>query len=502
MTLTSFSFFAFLLVSLFLYYIFKDHQKYVLFAVSVFFYVAVSGSHKLDAALMLLYVSLVTYFGARLISNAKENRKKAVFIISLLLLLLTLFIFKYLGNLALTFKEIFQFSADVSVLSFVSFIGMSYFVLCACGYIIDVYWGLVEADKNYFEVALFVFFFPQIISGPITRFNTMKEQFQKKHALMYDNITNGLRRMLWGYFKKLVISERFALVVNGVYEYYTGFGGLDILLATLCYAVQLYTDFSGCMDIVIGAAQMFSVELPENFNAPFFSESLQEFWQRWHITLGKWFKDYVMYPVQISRPMVNLGKRIKKKWGKKVGKKIPFYISMFVLWLSIGLWHGGLDFYFVASAGVPFAVFLIGDLLEPLFNALNRFLHINPERGLFKVLKYLRTSLILCLVWVFVCAKSVSGGFDVIRVALSRAFVATIPTVIKVAGLGKKSLVLMGAGLVILFLDELLCFKGYSIRKKCDKLPAWIRTVLIYAEVAVILLYGMVGSSSFIYFKF
>lgn len=502
MTLTSFVFFAFLLISLILFYVLKDYQKYVLLAASVFFYIAVSGSHKFGAALMLFYVSMVTYLGAVLISKAGEKRKKAVLIISLLLLLLTLFIFKYLGNLAITFNGIFNLSWDVSVLSFVSFIGMSYFILCACGYLIDVYWGLCEAEKNYFTVALFVFFFPQIISGPVTRFAEMKERFSQKHALEYNNITRGLRRMLWGYFKKLVISERFALVVNGVYEYYTGFGGLDIFLATLCYAVQLYTDFSGCMDIVIGAAQMFSIELPENFNAPFFSESLQEFWQRWHITLGKWFKDYVMYPVQISGPMVNLGKRIKKKWGRKAGKKIPFYISMFVLWLSIGLWHGGLDFYFVASAGIPFAVFLVGDLFEPLIKALNRFLHINPEKGFFKVLKYMRTSLILCLVWVFVCAKSVAGGFDVMRVAFSRAFVATIPTVIRVANLGKKSLILMGAGLVILFFDELLCFKGSSIRKESDKLPFWIRVVLIYAEVAIILLYGMVGSSSFIYFKF
>lgn len=502
MTLTSFGFFAFLLVSLILYYILRDNQKYVLFAASVFFYIAVSGSHKLGAALMLLYVSLVTYTGARLISKAKDNRKKAVFIISLLLLLLTLFIFKYLGNLAVTFKEIFKLSSDVSMLYFVSFIGMSYFVLCACGYLIDVYWGLVEAEKNYFEVALFVFFFPQIISGPLTRFSSMKEQFCKKHAPEYDNITRGMRRMLWGYFKKLVISERFSLVVDGVYKNYFGFGGLDILIATLCYAVQLYTDFSGCMDIIIGAAQMFSIELPENFDAPFFSKSLQEFWQRWHITLGKWFKDYVMYPVQISKPMVNTGKWFKKKWGKKAGKKVPLYLSMFVLWLSIGLWHGGLGYYFVASAAVPFVVLIISDLMEPVFKGINKLLHIDPDKCVFRILRYIRTSLVLCLVWVFVCAKSVTGGFDVLRVAFSRAFVATIPTVIKVANLGRKSLVLMALGLVLLFADEFLCFKGSSLRKESDKLPGVLRILFIYCEAAIVLLFGMVGSSSFIYFKF
>lgn len=144
-----------------------------------------------------------------------------------------------------------------------------------------------------------------------------------------------------------MISERFGIIVSAVYGSYGDYSAIGIIGATLAYAVQLYTDFFGCMDIIMGVSGLFGIRLPENFNAPFFAKSVQEFWQRWHITLGLWFKDYVMYPVQISRPVVKFGKKCRKRVGKKAGKKIPFYLSMLVLWFLIGVWHGGTGYYLV-----------------------------------------------------------------------------------------------------------------------------------------------------------
>ena len=214
-------------------------------------------------------------------------------------------------------------SSDFSWFQFAAVIGISYYALSAIGYLIDVYWESYRAERNIVNVGLFIFYFPQLISGPFTRYGEMAPQFNERTKLDYSNVTNGIRRMIWGYFKKLVISERFGIVVATVYGDYHSYSMIGIAGATLCYAIQLYTDFSGCMDIIMGASELFGIKLPENFRAPFFSQSIQEFWQRWHMTLGRWFREYVYFPLGGSR--CSKGKMIR---------------NLLVVWMLTGIWHG------------------------------------------------------------------------------------------------------------------------------------------------------------------
>ena len=304
MNLVSFDFIVFLIVVTVLFYVLKGMQKYILFAASILFYFSISVVSKPKLLFLICYVIFVTYTGAILIEKSRGKIRNIVLAVTIAALVAVLVILKYAYNLCALFMEIFHVGGDISFLQFASVIGLSYFILSAIGYLIEVSWESYKAERNVVTVALFVYYFPQIISGPVTRFQSMKIQFDERKSLKYENIMYGIRRMLWGYFKKLVISERFGIIVTAIYGSYGNYSAVGIIGATLAYAVQLYTDFSGCMDIIMGVSELFGIKLPENFNAPFFSKSVQEFWQRWHITLGLWFKDYVMYPVQISKPMI------------------------------------------------------------------------------------------------------------------------------------------------------------------------------------------------------
>lgn len=504
MSLTSLGFFVFLTVTFALYYLLPRFQKEILLAASLFFYYSASAMGGIALTIVIGYIFCITYFGAILIERyrGEEKKRKAVTFLCVAGLAASLFVLKYAFNLGTLLLSVIRVEQDISWLNFVAVMGMSYFTLSAIGYLMDVSWGTYGAERKASVVALFLFYFPALVSGPVVRFRQMQGQYRQRHVLLYDNVLYGLRRMIWGYFKKLVISDRFGLVVAGVYGDITSFGGIDILIATLCYAVQLYTDFSGCMDIVLGASRLFGVSLPENFNAPLMSRTVQEFWQRWHITLGVWFKDYVMYPLQKSGRMVQLGKSARKRLGRRRGKKIPFYLSMVVLWFLIGIWHGGTGYYFMASAVIPFFLLMGGDLLQPVFGKMRTFFKIRVESPGFRLFQRARTLLLICVCWVFVCAAGTAEGFAALHQGLTHVFRVHIGQVIGAENLGKKTLVIFGLTLLLGAAEYILQERGSSIKSFLDRRQYGFRVAVLYAELLLILLVGMVGNSAFIYFQF
>lgn len=504
MSLTNSSFFLFLLITVIIYYAFRGKlQKYVLLFASIVFYLQVVTVNKTKILLVLAYVVLVTYFGALFIDQCKGKLRTLAAVVSVGALIAVLSVMKYLYNIAGLLLSLFQIGKDISWLQFASVMGISYFTLSAIGYLIDVYWESYKAEKNPFNIGLFVLYFPQLISGPVTRYPQMKVQFEEGHPLEYRNITYGMRRMAWGYFKKLVISERFAIVKATVFADFQSYSGIRIVFSAICFAVQLYTDFSGCMDIVLGASKLFGIKLPENFNGPFLSRTVQEFWQRWHITLGQWFKDYVMYPIQISKPFVKLGKVCKKHFGKKIGKKIPMHLAMFTLWFLIGLWHGGIAVYFVASAFAPFLLLICSDWLQPLFTYIIKKCRINTECYSYRMFQRIRTALLICTCWIFICADLVRNGLQVLKHIVTNFIVLGAPeATLDLYGLSVRDMELMIAGLLLLVAEHYCLCKKSSLFEEMDKQNKLVKYAAIYAEILIILFYGMVGNSTFIYFKF
>ena len=257
-------------------------------------------------------------------------------------------------------------------------LGISYYTLQAIGYIVDLYRGKYKPEQNLAKLALFLSFFPQMTEGPIGRYNELAPQLVEGHHYSNENFTGGVTLMLWGFFKKLVISDRASFMANSIFNDYTSYSGTVIVVAAILYTIQLYTDFSGCIDIMSGSAKIFGINLAENFRQPFFSRSVAEFWRRWHITLGTWFKDYVFYPVSLSSPFMKLSKGAQKHLNKFFASLIPSAAALLVVWMGTGLWHGASNKYIVYGL-YYFVLILLGMLFEPVAVKLFEKLHINRK---------------------------------------------------------------------------------------------------------------------------
>jgi D-alanyl-lipoteichoic acid acyltransferase DltB (MBOAT superfamily) len=244
-------------------------------------------------------------------------------------------------------------------------LGISFYTFQSAGYILDIYRGKAEIERNPFRLALFVSFFPQLIQGPISRHGDLAKTLYAPNALSWDNISPGLQRILWGFFKKLVIADRMLAAVrlmSGDTEtFYGGYAALNILL----YAVVLYADFTGGIDIAIGAARLFGVRVAENFNKPFYAHNIAEYWRRWHITMGSWFRDYFFYPLSVSKPMRRFSKFSRKHLGNGFGKRLPVHIATVVTWFATGLWHGAAP-NFIAWGLANGLCIVLSQELEPL----------------------------------------------------------------------------------------------------------------------------------------
>lgn len=231
---------------------------------------------------------------------------------------------------------------------------------------IDVYRGKYKADHCLARVALYLSFFPTIVEGPIARYDQVAHQLYEGHSFHYENLTHGAQLIVWGMFKKIVIADRANMLVNHVFDDYIQFSGLSVVIAIVFYTIQLYTEFSGCMDIVRGSAQIFSIHLPENFKQPFFSKSINEFWTRWHMTLGAWLRDYVFYSVSLSNPFKKFNHYVREHCGEYFTKLLPATTALLFVWLCNGLWHGA-SIKYVMYGMYYYIIMVIGMFMEPIF---------------------------------------------------------------------------------------------------------------------------------------
>jgi len=293
--------------------------------------------------------------------------------------------------------------------------GMGYYTLQVISYTVDCYWENAKPQKNFPKLLLFCCFFPQMITGPISRYDQLTGLYEK-HKFSYLNLAHGTQRILWGLFKKIVLAERCGILIDAVWADFTRFGGIYTWIAMLLYPIQLYADFSGCMDIVIGVAELFDIHLTENFKNPFFSQTSQEFWQRWHITLGTWAKDYILYPVLKSSWLQKLSKKLKKRCGKKAGKFITTAIGMAVLWLVLGIWHGAVK-HIIGVSLWYWIILMLEDLLKPRAEKINKKFGFKTDRFGWKFFRAARTYFTYSLGIVFFRADDVGRGFAFLKEA-------------------------------------------------------------------------------------
>ncbi|MHB8130714.1 MAG: MBOAT family O-acyltransferase, partial [Mobilitalea sp.] len=345
MLFTSYRFILFIIGLFVIYYVIpKRYQWMLLLAASYVFY-SFAGFKYL---IYILATTLSTYFISRRLGHiqaiqaaySKEKREELTreerkaykalmksrqrkwLVLCLVINFGILAVIKYadftIANIN-SVLDLFHAEKELSLLGFVLPLGISFYTFQTMGYLIDVYREKYSYEKNVFKLALFISFFPQLIQGPISRFDDLKETLFSEHSYQSKNISFGLQRILWGFFKKLVIADRLLIAVNTIVRNPEEFQGVYVLLGMFFYAITLYADFTGGIDIAIGIAEVRGIRVKENFERPYFSKSIAEYWRRWHISLGTWFKEYMFYPISISKSMMNFSKVCKKRFGDAIG---------------------------------------------------------------------------------------------------------------------------------------------------------------------------------------
>ena len=332
----------------------------------------------------------------------------------------------------------------------------------------------------------------------------MKAKLYEGHSFSYKNLAFGCQRILWGFFKKIVISSRVALIVDGIYTDPDSYTGLYIWIAAFLFMLQLYTDFSGCMDIIMGASECYGIELPENFKTPFFSTSVQEYWQRWHITLGAWLKDYIMYPILRTNGMNKLGKWIKVKVGKKASRQITSYLAMLCVWLLIGLWHGG-QWKFIVGMGVWFWLCIVlNQVLQPMYKKLISWLNIDTTSFSWHLLLSIKVFVFAAIGNMFFRLDSIESAIHVIHLG----FEQFNPWILFDGSILKFRVTHVDLNIIICGIMALLVVG--IIQEKCVSAREWVseqifvfRWFIWFGLFTVVIVYGMYGpgysASEFIY---
>lgn len=407
-----------------------------------------------------------------------------------------LLVVKYTGFTISNINEVlklFHISFEITAPKILMPIGISFYTLQAVSYIIDVYRGTIKADKNLARLALFMSFFPQIMEGPICRYSETAEQLWKCEKTSYQSLTFGLQRIGYGFFKKMIIADRLNILVGNIFDKYVDFDGGIIAIGMILYTLQLYTDFSGTMDVVIGIAEIFGVKLPENFKQPFFSKTISEFWTRWHITLGAWFRDYIFYQVSLFDKMKKLTSKARKKIGNFYGPLISSAIALFCVWICNGLWHGS-AWNFIFYGMYHFSWILIGKIIEPLVKKTNEKLHINNEWKIYKLLQIIRTIILVFIGELFFRANTLTDGFKMFSKMISNFSLKMITngTILNL-GLDKADFIIVCLMTVVIFILSLLKEKNVNIRETLAQKPITLRWAIYYALIFSIIIFGAYG---------
>lgn len=413
-----------------------------------------------------------------------------------------LLIFKFYNHFVAWMAE---YGASFPVLRLAMPLGISFYTLQILSYTMDVYSGKQRAEKSYFRVLLFTCYFPQIMQGPISRYDALSAQLFAAHSFDWDRFVLGASRILWGYFKKLVIADRFAILTSALYNGYETYQGFYVIVAAVLYTFQLYTDFSGGIDIALGASEILGITLCENFQRPLFSKSIDEFWRRWHITLGAWLRDYVFYPVTFSKPLAKLKKSFTGRRLRWAAKWIPTYLALAFLWFCSGIWHGeGLQY--ICNGLWHGIVIMIGTTIEtPSRQFWEKHGVRQDSRGL-ALFRVCRTFCILAIGEIMFGASSFSMMCGMFR-GLFSVFNPWI--------LWDGSLLTLGldgpdlaVGLLALAVLAVVSLKSRArpMREQIAEKPLWLRWTVYFAGILTVLVFGIYGANypatPFIYFQF
>lgn len=494
MLFNSLEFFLFFPIVSLVYFLIPHKVRYIwlLFA-SFFFYMQWNAAY----ALLMLTSITITYFSGYFIekfdTRNQEKLKKICVAVSFVSNIAILFFFKYFDfmlhnlNMTLGLVGVSPLNPNFDVLLPV---GISFYTFQALGYTVDVYRKDVKHERNFLRYALFVSFFPQLVAGPIERSSNLIHQLREKHEFDARRVVRGLSLMLWGYFLKLVVADRAALLVNTVYNNPTDAAnkGFVVAIATILFAFQIYCDFASYSEIARGCAEVMGIRLMKNFDTPYFSKSIGEFWRRWHISLSSWFRDYLYIP---------LGGNRKGRTRKNINLLIVFFVS--------GLWHGA-SWNFVIWGMLNGIYQVIGDYTKTLRKKIGTIFE-KRENFSGKLLSVITTFLLVCFSWIFFRANGTHDGFLLVKNLFSEfnPWIFTDGTLFNL-GLDSADMFVLAVALLVLLLVSVAKYKNMQLRLWLEKQDLWFRYAIYLIALFSVLIFGIYGvnydAASFIYFQF
>ncbi|WP_250277479.1 MBOAT family O-acyltransferase [[Clostridium] colinum] len=487
MLFNSLTFLIFLAIILSLYYIIPNKYRwYLLLISSCIFYMA----WRIEFIFLILFSSFFNYFIGLLIEKY-YTKSKTILIFGLFINFLILFIFKYsvfINHSFITLYNYLNIPYPIKNFDIVLPMGISFYTFQATSYIIDIYRKRYKAEKNILKVSLYIMFFPQLVAGPIERADRLLNQLFKEHKFNTNNISTGLKIMLIGYFKKIVIADRVSILVNTIYNSPYNYSGISFIIATVFFAIQLYCDFSGYSDIAIGCAKLFGINLMENFKSPYFSKNVKEFWTRWHISLSTWFKDYLYIP---------LG-------GNRKGT-IRTYFNLMITFLVSGIWHGA-NWTFLIWGGLNGFYQIIGDLKNKFLNFIGFNIKNKYVDNFFNIFRIIITFSLICFSLIFFRANTVKDGFYIVNNLFSDITnITNIQYLYNIStelGLNIFEILMVTSCIALLFFIEIFEYKQ-RIYITLDKMPFFIKFIFYYIITIIILSMGVFSDAGqFIYFQF
>ena len=455
--------------------------------------------------LLLMAMALFDWYFALRVQRAQREEKNAKLWVALACVvnLGLIGFFKYAGMVCSIFGDVPAFVQRIALP-----LGISFYTFQSMGYIIDIYREKFPAERNFGKMLLFTSFFPQIVQGPISFYSDLSGKLYEGHDISFSNIKQGVLLITWGFFKKLVIADRLVNTVLTIPAEYEKHSGTVILITALFYAVQLYADFSGGIDISRGVSQLFGIDLAENFRRPYFSRNISEYWHRWHITLGAWLREYLFYPIAMSKLFQKFGRSLKKHFGMKISKVLPVSIASLITFIVVGIWHGAYWRY-VGFGLWNGLIIMVSTLLEDKYAVWKKTLHIRDTNKLFILFQMFRTFLIVLVGYYFDIAPGFTAALKMMWLSITDFHISELadPAIFDALGVSSASLILVAIAVLALLvcsivqecsgrtLREMICSKGFWAEAGVFLLLFWV--------VAIFGVYGPgTNPAEFVYMQF
>ncbi len=478
MLFNSLHFAIFLPIVFILYWKIPSKYRWILLLVSSYYFYM---SWNVKYVILILFTTIISYTCALLLERTNDKKMKKVYLsLTLVVSLGILFIFKYFNFFS---SIICQMLSSMSIpihpmtLNLLLPVGISFYTFQTLSYVIDVYKGKVKAEHHFGVYATFISFFPQLVAGPIERTSNLLPQIKGEHSFQYEKASYGIKLMAWGFFKKMVIADTLAIYVDRIYGDLSQYKGFPLVVAILFFTLQIYCDFSGYSDIAIGTAKLFDIDLMENFKSPYFSASIKEFWNRWHISLSTWFGDYVYIPL-----------------GGNRCSKIRHYFNLLVTFLVSGLWHGA-NITFIVWGGIHGLIRTGEEILG------------NKDKkavGFKRIIKIVAVFLFCDIAWVFFRATSLQDAFYVLRNALIGIHnpIAYLAEGLKILEMDRFTILYLGLMIILLGIYDWLAVRC-DVITMISKKNRYIRWGIYISLLVIVILFSQKGEAAeFVYFQF